>query len=80
MEEKTLALEILEELKRQNKRLMVTLMIVIILWAFTTAGFLVYLNQYDVLSVEQDGEGCNNINTGEQGDVINGAETQVPQT
>ena len=75
MEEKSLALEILEELKRQNKRLMITLMIVIILWAFTTAGFLVYLNQYDTVSYAQDGEGYNNINTGDQGDVINGSET-----
>lgn len=33
-----------------------------------------YLSQYDFIS--QDGEGINNINTGEQGDLINGPESE----
>ena len=32
-------------------------------------GFLVYESQYETISYTQDGEGLNNINTGEQGDV-----------
>lgn len=39
-----------------------------LVWAFLW-------NQYDTISYEQDGEGLNNINTGEQGDVY-GADTQ----
>lgn len=38
-------------------------------------GFLLYLNQYDFtgLNYVQDGKGYNNINTGKQGDINNGA-------
>ena len=32
-------------------------------------------NSYDFIS--QDGEGINNINSGEQGDLLNGAEGEV---
>lgn len=73
-EDKSLAMELLEELKRQNKRLIAALFVVISLWAATIGGFIWYLNQYDFVNYTQDGEGYNNINTGEQGDVINGAE------
>ncbi len=34
-------------------------------------------NSYDFVS--QDGEGINSINTGEQGDLINGAESEVEE-
>lgn len=50
------------------------MIIVLCLWFSTIGGFVWYLNQYDFTSYSQDGEGYNNINTGEQGDVINGAE------
>lgn len=36
-----------------------------------------YLSQYDFVS--QDGEGINNINTGEQGDLLNGATSQIEE-
>lgn len=39
-------------------------------------AFLIYLYQYDFQSYSQDGNGYNNINTGEQGDVYNG--TTIP--
>lgn len=55
-EEKSLAMELLEELKRQNKRLITALFIVISLWTATIGAFLLYLNQYDFSnSVEQTG-------------------------
>lgn len=55
-EEKSLALELLEELKRQNKRLVVALFTVLFLWFATIGGFVWYLNQYDFTgSVEQTG-------------------------
>lgn len=37
-------------------------------------GWIDYLNQYDFIS--QDGEGINNINTGEQGDLNNGSKSK----
>lgn len=77
-EEKSLAMELLEELKRQNKRLVVALFVVITLWATTIGGFVWYLNQYEFESYTQDGSGYNNINTGTQGDVNNG--TEIPST
>lgn len=36
-----------------------------------------YLSQYDFVS--QDGGGINNINTGEQGDLLNGSESQIEE-
>lgn len=55
-EDKSLAMELLEELKRQNKRLITALFIVIGLWTATILAFLLYLNQYDFSgSVEQTG-------------------------
>ena len=37
--------------------------------------FLSFINSYDFVGYEQDGDGINNINTGQQGDVINGPKT-----
>lgn len=56
--------------------------LILVLWFLSVivivGGFLVYLNQYEFVSEEitytQDGEGYNNINTGTQGDVVNGAD------
>ena len=60
--------------------------LILVLWFLSVivivSGFLVYLNQYEFISEEiitettytQDGEGYNNINTGTQGDVVNGAD------
>lgn len=56
--------------------------LILVLWFLSVivivSGFLVYLNQYEFVSEEitytQDGEGYNNINTGTQGDVVNGAD------
>ena len=69
-----LAIELLKEVKVQTKRWMIAFFTVLVLWFATIGGFVWYLNQYDFVNYEQDGEGYNNINTGEQGDVINGAE------
>lgn len=71
-------LELLEEIKRQSKRWMIAFFVVLGLWAATIGGFVWFLNQYEFETYTQDGSGYNNINTGEQGDVINGAE--VPES
>lgn len=67
-------LELLAEIKQQSKRWMIAFFVVLFLWAATIAGFVLFLNQYEFESYAQDGSGYNNINTGEQGDVVNGAE------
>lgn len=78
--DKPLALEILEEVKTQSKRWMVAFFAVLGLWAATIAGFVLYLYQYDFITYDQSEGIYNNINTGEQGDVINGSETPTKNT
>ena len=51
--------------------------IVLICLLFGSFGLFVwYENQFETLSYEQDGEGINNVNYGEQGDLNNGAESE----
>lgn len=51
--------------------------IVLICLLFGSFGLLVwYESQFETLSYEQDGEGINNVNYGEQGDLNNGAESE----
>lgn len=72
-----LASEMLKELKANNKRLFRGLVCVIIAWLLTIAGFLVFINQYEIaeddttMAIDADtGEGDNgNINIE---DIING--------
>ena len=52
----------------------VILALVIIL-ALTVFMFIKAINQYEYSDYTQDGNGQNNINTGTQGDVTNGATT-----
>lgn len=73
-----LAIELLAELKRQMKRWMIAFFVVLTLWAGTIGGFVWFLNQYEFESYTQDGSGYNNINTGTQGDVLNGA--KIPES
>ena len=67
-------------MERTNKRLVVALILAIILIFASNMIWLHAWCQYDYESEEvattyqQDGEGYNNINTGEQGDVNNGAD------
>lgn len=77
-EKEVFVLELLSEIKRQSKRWMIAFFVVLTLWAATIGGFVAFLSQYEFESYMQDGNGYNNINTGEQGDVINGAE--IPES
>lgn len=76
-EKEIFVLELLTEIKLQSKRWMIAFFVVLGLWAATIGGFVWFLNQYEFENYTQDGNGYNNINTGEQGDVING--TEVPE-
>lgn len=51
--------------------------IVLICLLFGSFGLFVwYESQFETISYEQDGEGINNVNLGEQGDLNNGAESE----
>lgn len=80
-EERSIAMEILHEFKKHdermdehNKRLIGELKVMAFAIVAIVAAFLIYLYQYDFQNYSQDGSGYNNINTGTQGDVNNGAE------
>ncbi len=70
MDNETLASEMLSQLKDNNKRLFGGLIVVVICWILTIAGFLVFINQYEIaendstMTIDADtGEGDNgNIN------------------
>ena len=72
-----------ERMDEHNKRLISVMKWVSVSFAVSVvaivAAFLVYLWQYDFQSYSQDG-GYNNINTGTQGDVNNGAEIPDEET
>lgn len=71
-------------MERTNKRLLTALIIAIILAFISNLVWLYAWMQYDYSSTEtetiysQDGEGYNNINTGKQGDITNGAKIDNP--
>ena len=62
--------------ERTVKRLITALILFIWLTFFSNIGWLIYESQFKTISYEQDGEGLNNINTGNQGDVDYGAESK----
>ncbi len=71
--EKSIAMELLMEIRLQTKRWMIAFFTVVILWFATIVGFVWYLNQYDFSSYEvnsQDGGNANYI--GNDGDINNG--------
>lgn len=72
-EEKGIAMELLGELKTQNKRLITVLFVVLSLWAATIGGFIWYLNQYDFSSYSVESNDGGNANyIGNDGDILNG--------
>ena len=71
---------ILYEKEMGNKSTIIKMLIgviltLVIILASTLFMFMKVINQYEYSSYNQDGNGQNNINTGTQGDVTNGAKT-----
>ena len=62
--------------ERNVKRLVVALIVAIVLAFATNVGWLIYESQFETITYEQDGEGINNVNYGDQGDLNNGAESE----
>ena len=71
----------MSRMERQLKRMWIIAIITISLLALTNLAWLLYECQYSTISYQQDGEGLNNINTGTQGDIDYGteSESEIPQ-
>lgn len=55
--------------ERHIKRLWIALIVAVSLLFASNVAWLVYESLFETISVEQDGDGLNNVNTGEQGDI-----------
>ena len=66
-------------MERQIKRLWIAVIIAVCLLFASNAGWMIYESQFATISYEQDGEGINNVNLGEQGDLNNGATSEVQE-
>ena len=68
-------------MERHCKRLFIALMVSIALIFASNGAWLLYESLYDTVSYAQDGRGINNINTGTQGDIMDGAKStdQAPE-
>lgn len=62
--------------ERHVRRLIIALILCIVLLFASNSLWLYYESQFVTISYEQDGEGLNNVNVGEQGDLYNGAKSE----
>lgn len=53
MEEKSIAYELLQEVKRTNKRLFILAIVELVIIVSMITGFLIYLNQYDYVATDE---------------------------
>ena len=63
-------------MERQIKRLWIALIVSVCMLFASNAGWLIYESQFETITYEQDGEGINDVNYVEQGDLNNGAESE----
>ncbi len=66
-------------MERIIKRQWIALIVAICLLFASFGLFVWYESQFETISYEQDGEGINNVNIGEQGDLINGAKSEIQE-
>lgn len=62
--------------ERHIKRLWIALIVAITMLFVSNVGWLIYESQFATVSYVQDGEGMNNVNIGEQGDLFYGADSE----
>lgn len=65
-------------MERHVKRLWISLVVCIAMLFACNASWLIYESQFETIAYEQDGDGINNVNLGEQGDLNNVAESENP--
>jgi hypothetical protein len=58
VKEQSLAMEILKEQKKNNKRLFIALIVVLCMWLATIGAFLYYINTTDYVEVEEIADTC----------------------
>lgn len=63
-------------MERHIKRLWIAVIVSVCLLFASNVGWMIYESQFKTFYYEQDGEGINNVNIGEQGDLSNGAESE----
>ena len=63
-------------MERQIKRIWIAVIVAVCLLLASNAGWLICESQFETITYEQDGEGINNVNYGEQGDLNNGSESE----
>ena len=63
-------------MERQIKRIWIAVIVAVCLLFASNAGWLIYESQFETITYEQDGEGINNVNYGDQGDLNNVAESE----
>lgn len=67
MEERSLAYELIQDARKQNKRTFILLIIVLALWFATIFGFIWYINQFDyVTETTQEMSDINNSNSSQR--------------
>jgi predicted metal-binding membrane protein len=62
--------------ERHIRRLVIALIVAVVMIAVTNIVWLYYESRFDTMEYSQDGAGINNINTGEQGNILNGTEVE----
>lgn len=72
--EQFLAVEVIEQSKRNAKRWFVAWLVTLAALIGTNAAWIYVAQSYEYIS--QDGSGQNNINTGTQGDITHGTENE----
>jgi hypothetical protein len=64
-----------ERTENHCKKWMIAFFVALALFFVTNVGWIIYESQFETISYTQDGEGINNVNIGEQGDLNNGTES-----
>lgn len=63
--------------ERREKRMWIAIVVAIVLLFASNMAWLAYMNEFDTISLEQDGEGVNTMLTSVFGGIHNGAESQA---
>lgn len=79
MEEESLAMSLLKDYKKNNKRMFALLVIILILWFATIGSFVWYINQFDFVTetTTLDGNGSTTITVGSL-PTSGATDTQIP--
>lgn len=67
----------MDRAERHTKRWMIAFFVALAMLFVTNIGWIIYESQFETISYTQDGEGLNNVNVGEQGDINYGADSQT---